>query len=224
MKITTRSDQYSVAPGGRLEISVILINEEFQPDQVRVQIEGIPLVWVTAEQQVVVLQPGEMREITLVVQPPEPPNVVVGRHIMSLRAVSTIDPDRVAFTKVNLTVTGFEVKGRVAVLLEGIKFSVTSGDRLAIPVVLINQGLGLDTFRLSVEELPEGWVTITDPEILMQPGEVRTEVINLHPARHSSSRASRYPFHITVSSQEAADQSASISCILTVAAIRRFPK
>jgi len=154
IKLTTSTDQFSVTPGGSLEIPLLVTNQGSAPDQLRIGIEGIPLVWVSAEQQIVLLQPGEQRQVSLVIQPPAPPNVNTGRYSLRLSAVSAIDPSRAGQTQVTLTVAGFEVKGRVGVLLDGLQYTVVPGEQLAIPVVLINQGLGVDTFRPGFEGLP----------------------------------------------------------------------
>lgn len=222
IQLTTPADSYAVAPGGKLEIPLVLSNEGSIPDQVRIGVEGIPLVWVSAEQQVVMLQPGEQSQITLVVQPPALPNAQIGRYILTIRAASLLQPARVAQTQAALTVAGYEVKGRVGVLLESLRFSVVPGERLAIRAVLINQGLGVDTFALSLLDLPEGWTEIPQPVMRLQPGEIQEAVLLLQPPRHPSARASRYPFRIQVASREAPDQSVSIDCILTVAAFIAF--
>ncbi len=222
IKITTPTDQFSVTPGGSLEIPLLVTNQGSTPDQLRIGIEGIPLVWVSAEQQIVLLQPGEQRQVSLIVQPPAPPNVNTGRYSLRLSAVSAIDPARAGQTQVTLTVAGYEVKGRVGVLLEGLQYTVVPGEQLAIPVVLINQGLSADTFRLGFEALPEAWTTIPVPAYRLEPGEMKEATLIVQPPRHPSARASRRPFRIVVASQEAPDQSARIDCILTIVAFIEF--
>jgi uncharacterized membrane protein len=93
---------------------------------------------------------------------------------------------------------------------------------MSIPVVLVNQGLTSDTFRLAAEDLPDGWVTIPVPALPLEPGEVKEAVLILKPPRNPSARAGRYPFRIVVASQEAPGQSARIDCKLTVAAFIGF--
>ena len=192
------------------------------PEQFRVSVEGIPLVWVSATQQVVLLQPGEQSQTIMTVQPSAPPNARSGRYTLRLLATSVIDPARSVQTQVTLTVAGFEVKGRVGVLLDGVQYSVVPGEQLEISVVLINQGLGVDTFRLAFEDLPDGWTSIPESELRMRPGEVKNVVLIVKPPHAPGTRASRYPFHLLVASQEAPDQGVSIDCILTVAAFTEF--
>lgn len=222
IKISIQTDQFSVAPGGKLEIPLVISNEGSAADQVRISVEGIPLIWVSTEQQVVLLQPGEQSQTILTVQPPAPPNARSGRYNLKILATSVIDPARSAQTQVTLTIAGFEVKGRVGVLMDGVQFAVVPGEKLEIPVVLINQGFSVDTLKLAFGNLPEGWTTIPEPELRMQPGEVKNALLIIQPPRDPGARASRYPFNVSVSSQEAPDQLISIDCTLTVAAFTEF--
>ena len=220
--LTTNSSQYSVAPGDTLEIPVILANQGRTQNQLRISVEGIPMVWVSTEHQVVLLQPGEQRQIILKIHPPALPNVQIGRYMPRLLATSVIDPSQTTQKQITLMVAGFEAKGRVGVLVGGVQYAVIPGEKLAIPVVMINQGLGADEFRLAVDGLPERWTSVPDPASRLQPGEMKEAVLTIEPPRDPSARASRYPFHILVSSQEAPDQNVNIDCTLTVAAFTEF--
>lgn len=222
LRILTQTDEYAVAPGRKLTIPVGLVNAGEAADQIRIGVEGVPLAWVSAERQVVFLQPGGRVQILLSVQPPAPPNAAIGRYPLILKATSEIHPGRAAQTRVALTVAGFEVKGRAGVLLEGLNYSVVPGEPLTIRLVLINRGLGGDTFGLSLLDLPEGWTRLPEPAVLLQPGEVRETSLVIRPPRDPSARASRYPFRIQIASREAPDQTISIDCTLTVAAFTEF--
>ena len=222
IKLTTEVDQYSVAPGGRLEIALVLTNQGQVPDQVRIMVEGIPLAWVSTEQPVLLLQPGEERRIPLTIQPPAPPSAHTGRYNLQLHAESALDPTRSADATVSLTVAGYEIKGRVSVLLDTLRYSATPGEQLSIPVALINQGLVADTLHLAGEGLPEGWVATPFPDLRLEPGEETSAILVIQPPRNPGSRAGRYPFRIRVTSLQAPEASASIDCTLTVAAFNEF--
>ena len=105
--LTTKTSQYSVAPGGTLEIPVVLTNQGNTQERLRISVEWIPIVWVSTEHQVVLLQPGEQRPITLTIQPPALPNVQIGRYMLRLLATSAVDASQIAQTQVTLTVAGF---------------------------------------------------------------------------------------------------------------------
>src|SRR5262245_57466201 len=117
--LTTEQDTLSVAPGETQELLVILKNKSESPDQVRIMVEGVPLPWISTDRPVVLIQPGEEIRIALVIHPPEPPSANSGRYKMRIIVTSTLDPERRAETSVALTVAGFEVRGRVGVLLNG---------------------------------------------------------------------------------------------------------
>src|SRR5512140_2186696 len=152
--LTTEKDAVSVVPGGTQELPVLLKNTGASPEQVRIMVEGVPLPWISTDRPVLLVQPGEEVSITLVIHPPEPPSANAGRYPMRIQVTSTLDPERCAETLVTLTVAGFEVPGRVGVLLNGLQYAVTPGEILTIPVIITNQGLGTDIFHLSTEGLP----------------------------------------------------------------------
>jgi heat shock protein HslJ len=222
IKLTTDTDQYSVVPGGSLEMTLVLSNLGQAPDQARIMVEGIPLAWVSTGQPLVLLQPGEERRMLLTIQPPAPPNAHAGRYSLQLSASSPLNPTQRVESTVTLTVAGYEIKGRVGVLLDALRYSVVPGDQLAIPVVLINNGLVADTIQLTAEGLPEGWVAKSTQEVRLEPGEQTSALLVVQPARQPGSRAGRYPFRIRVSSPQAPDPVANIDCTLTVAAFIEF--
>ncbi|HSQ27952.1 MAG TPA: PKD domain-containing protein, partial [Anaerolineales bacterium] len=216
--LTIEADQLTVAPGEKLEIPVIIKNRSVSPDQVRITVEGVSLSWVSTDLPIVVIQPGEERRIILVVQPPAPPSANAGRHLMRIAAVSTFDPERRAETLVTLTVAGFEVPGRVGVLLNGLQYAVLPGEKLAVPVVLINQGLGADTFHVEAEGLPPDWVSLDPSEWRLDAGEAANAVLLIQPPRNSSAQAGRRQFTILVKSEHEPEQNVTINCVLTVGA------
>lgn len=216
--ITVKADRFSVAPGETLEIPVVIKNQSASPDQVRITVKGIPLAWVSTDQPVVLIQPGEERSINLIVQPPAPPGANAGRHAMRIILTSTFDQQCRAETELTLIVAGFEVPGRVGVLMNGLQYVVTPGEELAIPVVLTNQGLGTDTFHLDADGLPLNWGHIDPSHWRLEAGETVTGVLVIQPARNSASRAGRYPFTIHVKSVDAPEQNVAINCTLTVSA------
>ena len=216
--LTIEKDTLSVVPGGTQELPVILKNNSESPEQVRIMVEGVPLPWISTDRPVLLIQPGEEVSITLVLHPPEPPSANVGRYRMRIIVTSTLDPARRAETFVALTVAGFEMPGRVGVLLNGLQYAVTPGETLAIPVIIINQGLGTDIFHLSAEGLSTGWVGIDPSSWTLKAGEEARGMLVIKPPRTSESRAGRYQFNLLVKSEHAPEQNASINCILTIGA------
>lgn len=216
--LTTETDRLTVNPGEKLEIPVIIKNRSASPDQVRITVEGVSISWISTDLPIVVIQPEEERRIILVVQPPAPPKANAGRHLLRIVAISTFEVERKAEALVSLTVAGFEVPGRVGVLLNGLQYGVTPGEKLAVPVVLINQGLGPDTFRVETEGLPLDWLSFDPSEWYLKAGEVANAVLIIQPPRNSTARAGRWPFNIMVKSEYESEQNVLINCVLTVGA------
>jgi heat shock protein HslJ len=216
--MTTGKDTLSVAPGGTQELPVILKNNSRVPEQVRIMVEGVPLPWISTDRPVLLVQPGEEVPITLVVHPPEPPNANAGRYQMRILVTSTLDPERCAETLVTLTVAGFEVPGRVGVLLNGLQYAATPGETSALPVAITNQGLGADIFHLEQEGLQPNWIGNNPSSWTLKAGETVTGLLMIQPPRIPTSRAGRYQFRILVKSEHAPEQNVSINCILTVGA------
>jgi heat shock protein HslJ len=218
IQLAAEANQLSVAPGGTLEVPIFIKNQSASADQVRITVEGIPLTWVSTDQPVILIQPGEQRRILLIVQPPAPPNANAGRYQMRITVTSTFDPQRRAEALLALSVAGFEVPGRVNVLLNGLQYTVTPGEKLAAPVIIFNQGLGPDTFQVEATGLPSGWWLINPSAWRLEAGEVANAILQIQPPRSSAARAGRYPFTILVKSAQAPEQNVSIPCTLTITA------
>ncbi len=216
--LKTETNQFSVAPGGNLEITVILKNQSSSTDQVRITVDGVPISWISTDQPIVLLQPDEERRITLNVQPPAPPSANASRNRMRIIVTSTFVPERFSEALVTITVAGFEVPGRVGVLLNSLQCAVIPGEKAAVPVVLINQGLGPDTFNIATDGLPPNWFSLDRSSWSLKGGEMANGVLVIQPSRSSEARAGRYPFTILVKSAQAPEQNVSIDCILTVGA------
>jgi heat shock protein HslJ len=216
--LTTEKDALVVAPGATQELPVIIRNKNTSPEQVRIMVEGVPLPWISTDRPVLLVQSGEEICVNLVIHPPEPPSANAGRYQMRISVTSTLNPEHRAETQVALTVAGFEVPGRVGVLLNGLQYAVTPGDTLAVPVVITNQGLGADIFRLEVEGLQSSWIGNDRSSWTLKAGETATGLLAIQPPRSSASRAGRYQFRILVKSEHAPEQNVSINCILTVGA------
>jgi type II secretory pathway pseudopilin PulG len=214
--------QFSVVPGDRVTIPVILENQGESEDYFELSVRGIPLDWVSIPAPVERLSAGEKKEVALVIEAPPASEVKAGQHTVTLVVFSQSTPSQRAIVEFTLTVAAFEVEGRIGVLMESVQFSVAPGSSAELAIVLQNQGLVEDNFRLSVEGIPVAWISTATPVTRLAPGERRDVTLTILPPRDPQSKAGRYPFKIIVSSQEAADQSVSVDCTLTVAAYTRF--
>ena len=139
---------------------------------------------------------------------------------MRILVTSTLDPERCAETLVTLTVAGFEVPGRVGVLLNGLQYAVTPGETAGRSGCHHQPGARSGHLPLGDRK----GCRPTGPDInpscldLESRGDWSRGVLAIQPPRTSASRAGRYQFTILVKSEHAPEQNVSINCILTVGA------
>lgn len=214
--ISAEEQEYSIVPGRSTEIALRLQNHGESQDYFEIGVRGIPISWVMLSEQVVQLAAGEERKITLNIQTPPPPQTEVGVHSMKVVAISQTDPKRMAQLDISLRVAVFEARGRIGVMLESIQFSVTAGGSTNIPLVLLNQGLETDSFRLSVEGLPISWISTQTPITRLEPGEKKDLQLMIHPPRSPGSKAGRHTFKLKIISQMIPEDAVEVDCILTI--------
>jgi uncharacterized membrane protein len=222
IKLQLAETQYSVVPENRVTIPIGLVNQGGEEDHFEISVRGIPLDWISIATPVVRLNPGEKVEVALVIESPPASHVRAGQYPLTLVVLSQSSPSQRVETELTLTVAAFEVQGRIGVLMESVQFSVAPGSSAVIPIVLLNQGLVEDNFKLSIDGLPVSWVSTSSPVTRLMAGEQKEVILTILPPRDAQSKAGRHPFKLIVSSQEAPDQSASVNATLTVAAYSRF--
>jgi Tol biopolymer transport system component len=105
--VMLKSLQFSVIPGESLTVPLTVMNRGLDADDFRLGVKGIPVSWVSTSNAVSRLEPGEAKEITLVVRPPLSPSSHAGRHKFSLAVVSQADPDQVVRVDCLLVVAAY---------------------------------------------------------------------------------------------------------------------
>ena len=223
-KILIRAEQneYSMVPGSSTGILLHLVNQGENQDYFEIGIRGIPASWTTLSDQVVQLAPGEEREITLTIQLPPPPQTQAGVHPVIVVAVSQADPRQIAQVEIPLHVAVFESRGRIGVMLESVQFSTTTGSSSNVKILLVNQGLQPDSFRLSVGGLPVNWLSTQTPTMRLEPGEKKEITLTIHPPQTSGSKAGRHSFKIKINSELVPEDFVEVSCIPTIAAYSEY--
>lgn len=222
IEIQLEKSDFFVVPGNTLEISAWLINHKDHEDFIELSVRGIPLNWVTVSTAVSQVGVEERKQVIITVQPPVIASASVGVYPVILRATSQEKPDQTAEVSLTLKVGAFETGGRVGLLMESLQFTVIPGNMVTIPIIIQNQGLEEDNFRLAVEGLPVSWVSTPTPVIRLRPGERREATLQIQPPRIPQSKAGRTPFTIQVVSQLAPDQISEVDCIMTVGAFSLF--
>ncbi len=107
IELVFEEHSYSVVPGGKTTIPVVLINRGLEEDFFKLSVEGVPSGWITSSSPVTQMAPGAQREIQFTIQPPRSPRSTAGRHTLKVRVGSQKAPGQVAETEITLTVAAF---------------------------------------------------------------------------------------------------------------------
>jgi hypothetical protein len=218
ISIAIEQQDFSIAPGSSTDIPLLLNNHGDHPDYLEVSLRGIPASWATFSDQVVLVNPGERREVILTLQPPPPPQTRAGHYTAQVVVTSQSEPNRIAHIDLFLWVAVLDIRGRIGVMMESVQFSVAPGNNIDVPILLRNQGLEPDSFRLSVDDLPANWISTQHPTTRLEPGQEKEIKLSIKPLRTPSSRAGRHSFKIKIASQIIPQDVVVVSCILTIAA------
>jgi uncharacterized membrane protein len=101
------SVQFSTAPGSALTIPVTVLNRGLEGDTFRLGVEGIPVNWVSTSTPSVQLEPGENKELSLVIQPTQTSSSQAGRYKFFILVVSQKVPDQVVKVDCTLSVAAY---------------------------------------------------------------------------------------------------------------------
>jgi hypothetical protein len=214
--------EYPVVPGGSVEISVTIMNLGTEEDHFELAVRGVPLSWISVPTPVVRLAAGGKTNLVVFIQVPPAPQSRAGHYPVMILATSQSNPDHTAEVEALLRVAAFEAQGRIGVMMQSIQFAVAPGSSVPVVIVLLNQGLASDEFRLSVEGIPLDWISTTSPVTHLEAGERKEVTLTIQPHRQPQSKAGRYPFKIGVSSQNSPEQSVIVECTLNLAVFTQF--
>ena len=220
--IALESREFPVVPGGSVEISVTVFNLGSEEGFFELAVRGVPLNWITMPAQVVRLSAGGKSTVPVFIQVPAPPQTRAGHYPLRILAVSQSQPGQKAEVEAIIRVAAFESLGRIGVMMQSINFAAAPGSSIPVAIVLLNQGLTADEFRLSVEGIPLDWVSTTSPVTRLEAGERKEVTLTILPNRHPRSKAGRYSFKIIVSSQSSIDQPVIVECTLSLAVYTQF--
>ena len=92
--------------------------------------------------------------------------------------------------------------GRIAAIVEISNLEVEPGGSVSTRISILNQGVLVDHFKVSVEGIPASWVSSPAPTVRLMPG-MRGEVqLTIQPPRTPESRAGEYPLNFLVTSEK----------------------
>lgn len=220
--IWLESTQFSVVPGNSASIAFVLENKESGEDYFEVSVNGLSSSWISQLPPVILLSPGEKREVAFTVQPPGAPAAVMGKYPFAILISSQKSPEKRVEIEATLTVAAFAAQGRIGLLLASTQYSVVPGSSVSVPLMLTNQGLEMDSLRLSVEGIPSSWVSARSPLTQLPAGEEKMVSLTILPPASPQSRAGRHKFTIRVTSQQDPTQFVEAEVALTIAALSKF--
>jgi hypothetical protein len=110
--------------------------------------------------------------------------------------------------------------GRIGIVIEESSLSIEPGQSGALAIVLLNQGAVVDHFRISVEGIPDSWVSLPPPVQLM-PGGQQHARIPITPPRVPQSKAGRYNISVRVTSQDNPTESSEARSSFSIAPFYR---
>jgi len=220
--IQLEANEFPVIPGSTSTISFTLRNLSSKQDYFEISLLGIPVAWITIPTPVIFLSPGEQTTVALSVLAPSTPQAAAGWYPLKILITSQRDRSQASEAEIALKVAVYELQGRIGVLMHSNQFTVTPGSSVTIPIVLRNQGLEPDNFRVGVDGIPTGWVSTTSPTTLLEPGEQKGLTLTIRPERNPQSRAGRHHFSIQVFSQKYPDEVTRVECALTIAVYTQY--
>ena len=140
--VMMNSVQFAGAPGGSFTIPITVLNRGLAPGAFRLGIEGVPVSWVSTSTPVVSLKPGESREISMVVRPPQGSTIQAGRRKFRIVVMNQDFPDQVVKVDSILTLAAVT---QFSTALD--PQEVDAGDQ--VNVIVKNEGNIHQSFHLS---------------------------------------------------------------------------
>lgn len=101
--------------------------------------------------------------------------------------------------------------GQIGVVVTPTNVDIQPGGRADIQAELLNQGITVDHFMLSLEGVPTSWVTIPQTSLQLMPGSQGSLPISIHPPRDSSATAGLHKYRLTVRATSNPRESAGIT-------------
>ena len=220
--IALESQEDHLSPGSLLSLSIHLNNSGNTQQYLEITFLGIPGSWISIPNPVVPLEAGEQKTLLAQIKIPETPRIQPGRYPIKIRAASQVDPTQAVEAEYALNVSAALVHDRIGVSVESVQYVVAPGSSAQVPVLVQNQGVVADNFRLTIEGIPGSWISTASPVIRLESGTSKTIALKITPPRDPQSRAGRHTFLLRVASQSDPSQIAEVDCALSIAAYTDF--
>ena len=179
--------EYVVVPSGRITITVTMRNQGLDDDRFALAIGGIPSAWVSSNQPVVSLIPGEAKETNLIIQAPRLGETETGEYRLTIRATSRQHPEHYSEVKAMLVISTEAAPSKLLLDLDSTQFSVAPGSSTTFTMRVKNNGLAPETLRLFIDGIPSGWVSTPSPVTELEASEEKEIPVTISPPRASES-------------------------------------
>ncbi len=95
LAVLTEARILSVAPGEYIATKITLRNRGMQDNHCQVNVEGIPIEWVSISPAVATLLPDEDQAVTITIQPPRTPSIQAGNYPLTIQVTGQYDAQQV---------------------------------------------------------------------------------------------------------------------------------
>ena len=162
--------QAAVAPGGRVEISLIVTNSGELVDRYGITVSGVPPEWCEIDQSAISLLPGDKATVHISVQPPSGTATAAGLRPLTINATSNVD--ELAETSAEFFLT---IQSAGALQFDLVPKRVV-GRAGQFRARMDNQANSPSVFSLMAQDAEDGLNFLPDTEgsIPFAPGEKRT--------------------------------------------------
>lgn len=112
--------------------------------------------------------------------------------------------------------------GQVSLTMQPADAAVEAGQSIQLQAELLNQGVTVEHYAITVENIPDDWIQIAQSKVPLMPGERTSVPLVFRPPRDSSSKAGEHEFQLTVRSISDAAEVASIPGKLEILPFEQF--
>lgn len=155
LEVRVQQQELRVVPGEPVPLAVLLSNRGAQVDTLTLAMEGIPQGWVTVHENPVRLNPGDLHQLMITVNPPRDARSAVGIYQLAVRASSALAPREYQRDTIRLVVGPF-FGCHLALRPD----TVATFSEARFGLIIQNDGNAPARFRVSAED-PRGRLAFT---------------------------------------------------------------
>ena len=193
--------QFTVTPGNRIVVPLLLQNRGLTPDTFRLEVKGLPAAWLILPEDLLRLEPGEEKETGFTIFPPRSPDSSAGRKPFTIEISSQASPNQPERVQCGLTVAAVflftsQIQPQYVAPGEPAIIRVQNDGNLpdVFSLEWMSQGdtLKFEQIKRETAASPSGgqpqtrlsYTEITTPEILrLQPGKIGSVEFRARPRR-----------------------------------------